>query len=368
MGCIGTAALASTARIKGRDRRLPSMAADALRQLVRRLTAPSTSPLLPFVPKYIKVLFLLLILANSSSFPFVWHLRVWKYPLTAYYYAYTRGVNSFWRSWRKEVDKRGNIYHNRTKVQRIALFDDCDYNMHLSNSSYVKASDAGKMKWAIDNMAPCFATGIFMALGGSHWQYMKEIPMFSTYTIESRLGGYGDKWVHLVTEFVIYPGKGGKGKRSRKPDEAPKVNPNMSVPPSGTDTPLSAALVQQPLKTPEEVVKRLAARARAPRADGGIVCCVAVTDYCFKIGRITVPPRIALHLSLLSEDPDRRAHALKILRSKDHGAAFLRGGWKDDPLADVMGKDIGPDEDGSFEWIQTGREAMETVGQGLSVF
>ncbi|WOO82447.1 uncharacterized protein LOC62_04G005936 [Vanrija pseudolonga] len=343
------------------------MAVDAVRTLVRKLTAPSTSPLLPFIPKYIKVLFLLLILANSSSFPFLWHLRVWKYPLTAYYKAYTKGVNAFWRGWRKEVDKRGNIYQNRTKIRRIALFDDCDYNMHLSNSSYPKASDAGKMKWAIDNMAPCFATGLFMALGASHWQYFKEIPIGSTYTIETRLGGYGDK-VHLVTEFIIYPKGKGKGKQSRPVSEAPKVNPNMSVPPSGTDTPVSAMAAVHPLKTPEEVVKRLAARARAPRADGGVVCCLAVTDYCFKIGRITIPPRVAFHLSLLSEDPDRRAHALNILRSKDHGAAFLRGGWRDDPLADVMGKDIGPDEEGSFEWIQNGREAMELVGQGLSAF
>lgn len=215
---------------------LSTMAVDAVRTLVRRLTAPSTSPLLPFIPKYrefvravgswrsrwraptlrsprsrldlqhvsrrllthqpptVKVLFLLLILANSSSFPFLWHLRVWKYPLTAYYKAYTKGVNAFWRGWRKDVEKRGNIYQNRTKIKRIALFDDCDYNMHLSNSSYPKASDAGKMKWAIDNMAPCFATGLFMALGASHWQYFKEIPIGSTYTIETRLGGYGDKW------------------------------------------------------------------------------------------------------------------------------------------------------------------------------
>lgn len=174
--------------------------------------------------------------------------------------------------------------------------------------------------------------------------------------------------VHLVTEFIIYPKGKGKGKPSRQPTEEPKVNPNMSVPPSGTDTPVSAIAAVHPLKTPEEVVKRLAARARTPRADGGVVCCLAVTDYCFKIGRITVPPRIAFHLSLLSEDADRRAHALNILRSKDHGAAFLRGGWKDDPLADDMGKDIGPDEEGSFEWIQNGREAMELVGQGLSAF
>lgn len=82
----------------------------------------------------------------------------------------------------------------RTRVWRRALLDDCDYNMHLSNSCYAKNSDACKMKFAIEAFAPCFKTGLHMALGASHWQYLREIPVGSSYLIESRIAGWGEKW------------------------------------------------------------------------------------------------------------------------------------------------------------------------------
>jgi hypothetical protein len=39
-----------------------------------------------------------------------------------------------------------------------------------------------------------------------------------------------------------------------------------------------------------EEAKKAAARSRPPRPDGGVVACVAVFQYCFKIGRVTIPP------------------------------------------------------------------------------
>lgn len=153
--------------------------------------------------------------------------------------------------------------------------------------------------------------------------------------------------------------------------------PQISIPPSGTDSgvdtpengsangnanPAQKDLAQM---SHDELMKRLMVRAREPRADGGIVTCIAITDYCFKQGRITIPPRIAMHMSLLSPDEGRRAHALALLTSKDKGAAFCRGGWKEDVLADVLGRDIGLGEDGTQAWAEASKSYMDGVGTGL---
>lgn len=140
------------------------------------------------------MLFLLLIFANSSSFPFSWHIRVWYTPLKAFLTAYFFGRRRFWLQWRQENVKKGGLKDLRVQVWRRALFDDCDYNMHLSNSCYAKNSDAAKMKFAIEALAPTFATGMTMALGASHWKYIKEIPLGAKYLMETRCGGWGDKW------------------------------------------------------------------------------------------------------------------------------------------------------------------------------
>lgn len=172
----------------------------------------------------------------------------------------------------------------------------------------------------------------------------------------------------MVTEFIIYPPKSKKGeKKVIKPvSEKESIVPNLSNPPSGNDTP-EEARDPLPPKTPEEVVRRLALAASSrQRADGGVVTCVAVTDYCFKQGRITIPPRIAMFLSLLSPDQKQRDLAYSILTSNDKGKAFCRGAWREHPDADKFGCDIGLDENGTQQWAEEGRLAMVTVEEGLN--
>jgi hypothetical protein len=175
--------------------------------------------------------------------------------------------------------------------------------------------------------------------------------------------------VHIVTEFIIFPAKGkGKEKKAIKPAcEKEHFIPNLSNPPSGADTPVTG--VPLPPKTPEEVVRRLAAAASArERPDGGVVTCIAVTDYCFKQGRITIPPRIAMFLSLLSPDEKQRDFAMSLLKGKDRGAAFARGGWREHPDADKFGRDVALGEDGTQNWAEEGRMAMENVDESLKMF
>ena len=61
-----------------------------------------------------------------------------------------------------------------------------------------------------------------------------------------------------------------------------------------------------------------------------------------------------------------------LLKSKDRGKAFLRGGWRDEPNSESLGRDIGLEESVSEKegevWFDKGRMAMEKVVDGLSEF
>jgi hypothetical protein len=50
------------------------------------------------------------------------------------------------------------------------------------------------MTWCIEALSPVFTPGVQMAFGASHYVFLKEIPMGSEYFIETKLGGWGEKW------------------------------------------------------------------------------------------------------------------------------------------------------------------------------
>lgn len=75
--------------------------------------------------------------------------------------------------------------------------------------------------------------------------------------------------------------------------------------------------------------------------------------------------------SMLSPDETERQRAMDtLLKSKDKGKSFLRGGWKEDPKADQLGRDVGQERtnEGEGLWYEDGRAAMEKVVEGLSAF
>jgi len=50
------------------------------------------------------------------------------------------------------------------------------------------------MDLAIQAFSPIFTPGTYMAMGASHYVFFKEIPIGSEYTMEAKIGGWGDKW------------------------------------------------------------------------------------------------------------------------------------------------------------------------------
>ena len=94
---------------------------------------------------------------------------------------------------------------------------------------------------------------------------------------------------------------------------------------------------------------------------------------------LLIPQRIALYVSFQSPLAADRAAARKIILSRDRGRAWVSGGWKKEPNADEIGRDIGLTETEVTQaqaarakgeehetWITRGRKAMEAMTLGLA--
>jgi hypothetical protein len=88
-----------------------------------------------------------------------------------------------------------------------------------------------------------------------------------------------------------------------------------------------------------------AARSRSEEPDGATLNCVAISETCFKIGRITVPPSIALVMNGITkpsigtpyspENPPPHWNKVKELTSDPKVIRdFLSGGWREVPPAE----------------------------------
>ncbi|WWD06727.1 hypothetical protein V865_004822 [Kwoniella europaea PYCC6329] len=378
---------------------LPASLVDTFRTILSKLTMDSSKPLLPFIPKPIKALLLLLFILHSPSWPFTWHIRVWYWGIKAYYLAYRKGRSQYLKDWKAQSNKLGGIQDLRTRIHRIAWLDDCDYNLHLSNSAYAKNSDALKMKWCIETLSPMFTPGAHMALGATHYNFFKEIPLGAEYVMEARCGGWDEKWFYVVIEFILYPKISSKSRSKTQQAKnaasksisnvAEKASETISSTSSSSTGPLVPSISDPPTRSTSpipptngtsstsaattskvEEIKRSWAVKRGQRADGGVVCCMTISEYCFKMGRVTIPPRIGLWMSLQSPSTAEQDRARKVVMSKDGGRAFLRGGWKDEPDANTLGSDIGlsQSDDEKDSWVVKGRQGMESVVEGMSAF
>jgi hypothetical protein len=153
--------------------------------------------------------------------------------------------------------------------------------------------------------------------------------------------------LYIIHRFVSLPkkrkGRTGDEDRESQPRNPPPNStpaPILHTPAVGTNTPSSDQSVLSPATM--EIIT--AARLRAEEPDGAILNCVAISETCFKIGRITVPPSIALVMNGISqpspgtpyshENPPPHWGEVKELTSDPKATrAFLSGGWRDVPPA-----------------------------------
>jgi len=154
--------------------------------------------------------------------------------------------------------------------------------------------------------------------------------------------------LYIIHRFVSRPTKKSRA-RAKDTESQPRQLPSNSVPSPilhmpaiGTNTPPSSS---QSLLSPAAMERITAARLRSEEPDGATLNCVAISETCFKIGRITVPPSIALAMNGVSfpstgapyshENPPPYWHKVKELTIDPKATrAFLSGGWRDVPPAD----------------------------------
>lgn len=184
--------------------------------------------------------------------------------------------------------------------------------------------------------------------------------------------------MYLIAEFVTYP-KGNKGKRAAS-SSSTRTNaqraaqaasdaglrtrmssagiPDISQPPSGHGSPEDSGAEDKTLRGNKASSVSSARKPTAPtveiRPDGSVLHCFAVSTYCFKIGRITVPPRVALSFCGYG-DAKNWERASRLLHSPDRGRKWLQGGWKDE--ADEVGA----------EWTQSKDARMQAeLDEGMA--
>lgn len=212
--------------------------------------------------------------------------------------------------------------------------------------------------------------GGHVALAGTYHFFLKEIPLHQEYEILLFFGGWeAQKWVYLTAAYITRGTKRkGKGQetasttgslnqlskgiptteslRENKVEQAGTPESSLVlVPPitegEGLSVPVSTVTsgavtpVEQSAAVADDEQAALdAIRLKIP-ADATLHA-VTVSQYCFKHGRVTVPPRVAFIASGFG-DPARWERLMAIRKQHDglkEMKRLMKGGWKDESWGD----------------------------------
>ncbi|KAF9012867.1 hypothetical protein BDZ89DRAFT_995540 [Hymenopellis radicata] len=267
-----------------------------------------------------------LLLINIRSFPLVWHFRVLPefiaFKLRKRLFGLTQKYKSIEAQWAASQawwDRASPIgekpFEAVLRYDCFATIDDSDFNLHLSNSSYAKALDPVRFRWAIMFTPQLFREDIggVLPLAATHFLFIREIPMLVSYEVRIYIASWGDKWLYAYAKFV--------SKSKKRPQKAsPGTISTITAPTPSTSTPTD--------------LNALAAKlAQEDEPDGALVHCISVSQLCFKIGRVTVPPALILALNgfTAKDGYDRKNPPKAYLKLREMGKGvkgFLTGGWR----------------------------------------
>ncbi|KAF7362518.1 hypothetical protein MVEN_00599600 [Mycena venus] len=276
----------------------------------------------------------------AHSIPFSWHFRLFR-PLVflkirlllfkAELLLYPKDKRSeIEQMWLESLYPLGVEPFDREVVYKTwATLDDCDFRLHISNSSYAKNLDACRLKSAVASLPGFIRAGGWIGLGGLHFLFLSEIPLFARIEQRVRFASWDNKWMYVIVRVVTLPtaAQKKKGERFAKEQTVREDSPSSIHGPSILELP-----------------QRF--RPDAVEPDGAIVHCIAISDMVMKIGRVTVPPALAFACEGFSKpSPDPSApysatkppphwkHVQAIWKSGGAKAMrdFLSGGWKSVP-------------------------------------
>ena len=174
--------------------------------------------------------------------------------------------------------------------------------------------------------------------------------------------------VYLITHFVSFPKR--KPKSTTPPKGANGAELNGTA--SNGRTANGHALYKPIL--PADYHDSIAIRALPP---GAVVHCIAVSQYCFKHGRVTVPPSVVLPSLGFDATPEKWERFLRMRgmardpsdptanvgvditeQGKERMKSFHRGGWKEEGDWWRLPEEVERKNKGRAEWLGKLREGM----------
>ncbi|KZT67849.1 hypothetical protein DAEQUDRAFT_672424 [Daedalea quercina L-15889] len=285
----------------------------------------------------LKYAFLLLFLVNARSWPLIWHMKAFKPILLLRLRWYWLQLCLLFKPKHVKWSARTRwlVEHCPVGLDPLSYVhtwrswaspDDCDFNLHLSNSCYAKNLDCVRVDAALTCFPTLFRTGGWLALGATHYSFLREIPMFSPYEVRMQIAAWDSKWIFIVARYVTHPRKASMKNRGPKALSASSNamekkkasanadadgNAHMGGAPfpvlhtpsvlldsegnSGVSTPIPTSVTDSADHKAQAVAKALLQKTQVhAEPDGATLNCIAVTVGCFKIGRITVPPALVL--------------------------------------------------------------------------
>lgn len=244
---------------------------------IRTLKALLLEPIRINPPTWIRILLGLIFITNIRSTPFAWHARVFYPGIKAVLVARTwfsptkseaLTTPSVTPRLRLETLPIGNdIFLDTSEHHMVATLDECDWNGHLSNSSYSKALDYTRMAHNSPRFLKMYYDGGWVALGGSGFSFHREVPMLASYTIRMHFEAWDDKWMYVVGRFIS------PAKRSNNASASAKTD-----------------AITEMLKP------------------GETLYCTSISRYVCKAGRRTIPPWLTIATSGYGTQPTTRSN------------------------------------------------------------
>ncbi|PWN44052.1 hypothetical protein IE81DRAFT_345994 [Ceraceosorus guamensis] len=288
-----------------------------LRRPLRVLSTPSLlAPYLPAIlksgpPALVQRIIAILLLFNIRSFPLFWHIRVflpavWArfkarpsiHPLLPWISSSKHATTQPGTSPALRLDALPlgkDIFNDVETYTCRAWPDDCDWNLHVSNSAYSRALDYARMSFLSSRILRFHFDGGWMALGGAALTFHKEIPFMAKYEIRMQVASWDDKWFYVLARFVS-PAKGhartrqaGVRKRSRSAQNLKAMLIDVAQPQGKPPV--------RPPKPDEEQEAGLQEGEVEQSLEGRTIYATAVSRYCFKSGRRTIPPWLVVATS-----------------------------------------------------------------------
>ncbi|KAJ7886831.1 hypothetical protein B0H14DRAFT_3727843 [Mycena olivaceomarginata] len=310
-----------------------------------------TLRLAPTTTKYTAILFLLL---NAGSFPLPASSALSS--SSASHFCGTTGPRTLpWNFLRDKEKKRLALmawyeadlpigvhpFRAEWAYTRRVGFDETDFNLHMSNSSYAKALDSARFRLALATFPSIFRTGGWVALAATHFHFIREIPMLSTYEVRTSIGAWDGKWIWYVSRFVKLPSKKSKAKSGTKssPSQYSKSPENGRAGGAARRRPFaensdSAIGINGSHATSElDAVSRalLTRAAQTTEEDGAVLYTIAVSQLCYKQGRISVPPALVLATNGFYAAPSSSAAMLSPVVGQSKVTYTMAGGRDVDP-------------------------------------